>query len=485
MNFENVVFRRLFSVNLRKKLRINLARMSFENDFTDTVRGDLYPAVTLKSGTAEKIENGSYHVSGGCIRRLICGHFPFAEYSIDISELSGKAGFSFLNTDSGNITDLYIESVPRGFAAAYYANGRVFDCGIEIPREAQSVSFGTRGKTVDIYYTVNGHFNFAGSTDIRELEDACRCPFPFKTLFYCEAEAFETDKIEAYIDNGMGLADMKPVRYTDGTPLFCGGKAYFTMSSRLASGGYQSVISWLPGTCEFSLEGVVFFDVNSKKRISGDIASCVLFDREKGEYLIWMCAFSSGHILGYGRTDGDILHSVSVIDITLMDKKEGSGETEFFALEGDEDPDFYYDREKEKWYLSICRVRNFGENRTYSYVRFESDNPFTGYAFCGATDGTSETGGLTTQIDGKRYFICGAEMQKKSEYRIYDADTLEMITEARYDFPDGGFRGWGTLLPVKAGNLQRVFQITFDRVLNSDYNWSYGNLYVFEAVEKP
>lgn len=485
MNFENVVFRRLFSVNMRKKLRISLAEMSFENDFTVTERGNLYPAVTLMPYTAEKIENGIYHVNGGCLRRLICEHFPFAEYKINLIRLSGKAGISFLNTFSGNCVDVYVESSPNGFSVCFSTNGCIYAGGLSFPVTAQSVSFGTRGREIDVYYEINGHRNFAGSIDVPALEDSCSCPFPFKALLYCEAEVFETDEILSYIDNGLALADMKPVRYIDGSTFICAGRVYFTMSSRLGSGGYQSVISWLPGTCEFRLEGAVFFDIGAKGKISGDVASCVLYDREKEEFLIWMCAFSNGHILGCGKTAGDILHGISVVDVTLMEKKEGSTETEFYALEGDEDPDFYYDREKKKWFLSVCRVRKFGERNTYSYVKFESDEPLAGYKYYGATCKTGETGGMTVEIDGKKYFMCGAEMSEISKYRIYDAETLELLTEAEYDYPDGGFRGWGTLLPVNAGNRHRVFQLTFDRVLSSDFNWSYGNLYVFEAVEFP
>lgn len=482
MNFENTVFRRLFSVNLRKKLKIKLAEMSFENDFTVTDRGNLYPAVAITPETDEKIENCVYSVKG-MVKRLICEHFPFAEYSINIQNLSGKAGFSFLNSETQTVIDLYIERKSEKYDVAYCVKGQTFTTDFIIPDNAKSVSFGTRGRAVDVYYTVNNHHNLAGTVEIPQLEDACSYPFPFKALFYCDAEYFETDKIEAYLDNGSALADMKPIRYLDGSTMELNGKIYFTMSSRLGSGGYQSVISWLPNTCEFKLEGAIFFDINGKGKISGDIASCVLYDKEKGEYLLWMCAFSSGHILGYGKTDSDILHGVSIIDITLMDKKDGSAETEFYALEGDEDPDFYYDGEKKKWFLSICRTRNFGERRTYSYVKFQSDNPFSGYEFYKSTERTGETGGMTALIDGKRYFICGAEMSETSKYRIYDADTLKLITDAKYDYPDGGFRGWGTMFSVKSGNRQKVFQITFDRVLGSDFNWSYGNLYAFEAVE--
>ena len=50
-----------------------------------------------------------------------------------------------------------------------------------------------------------------------------------------------------------------------------------------------------------------------------------------------------------------------------------------------------------------------------------------------------------------------------------------------FDYDDGGFRGWGTLIPVPCGTRTRYLMMTFDRHNGSDYNWSYGNIYVFEA----
>ena len=50
-----------------------------------------------------------------------------------------------------------------------------------------------------------------------------------------------------------------------------------------------------------------------------------------------------------------------------------------------------------------------------------------------------------------------------------------------FDYDDGGFRGWGTIVPLKMGTRTRYFHLTFDRHNASNYNWSYGNLYCFEA----
>ena len=51
------------------------------------------------------------------------------------------------------------------------------------------------------------------------------------------------------------------------------------------------------------------------------------------------------------------------------------------------------------------------------------------------------------------------------------------------DYDDGGFRGWGTVIPVKQGTRTRYYWLTFDRHKGSDYNWSYGNLYCFEGYD--
>ena len=79
----------------------------------------------------------------------------------------------------------------------------------------------------------------------------------------------------------------------------------------------------------------------------------------------------------------------------------------------------------------------------------------------------------------KRIFACGNSFNLRANYRIYTKDGM---IEPTFDFDDGGFRGWGTIIPVKMGS-RRYFWLTFDRHNASDYNWSYGNIYCFEGIE--
>ena len=64
---------------------------------------------------------------------------------------------------------------------------------------------------------------------------------------------------------------------------------------------------------------------------------------------------------------------------------------------------------------------------------------------------------------------------------LYPIMSKSGMQTAKFNYPDGGFRGWGTVVPVKLGSRTRYFWLTFDRHNGSSYNWSYGNLYCFEA----
>lgn len=471
-------FRRKISLNLSKQLKIPLGEMSFVNDFTDTSRGNLYPLIT-DEGTAESITDGVYTVNGS-LRRLICQHCFYHEYYISILSLDGCAGISLMDKD-GSFTDIYVEKISEGYSIHYSSPDAVTEKVRDIPNDIQGISFSFRSNAVDVYYRKNERMFLCEMTDIPSMKEVNRYPFEHKALLFVKG-SFSTDKVDYYLDNGVALADMRPIRYEDGSVITENGRIFLTMSSRKGKGGCQSVISWLPGAADFRLEGVMLFDCGDGY-ISSDIASSVIYNRKTNEFYIWMCCFSHGHICGYGKTACDIKHGINIIDITPMPKASADDETLFAGFEGDEDPDFYFDEKNNRWLLTICRLRSNGNGRSYSYIRFESDNPFEGYRFLDATGNFGETGGSTVRIGEKRYFICGADMNAVSEYRIYDADNMKLIEKARFDYPDGGFRGWGTVIPLMCGNRKKLYWVTFDRVLGSTYNWSYGNLYVFETDE--
>ena len=345
-------------------------------------------------------------------------------------------------------------------------------------------------------------------------------------------------RAESFLDGGLSHADMKPVRYEDSTPILENGRLFLTLSSRLQAGAYQYVVSWNPSTCELRPEGAIFFDYGDG-RWCADVAISLIYHRERREWLFWATAFSHGHILCHGTSAGDPRFGITVLDATLMEaqkpdsdvsndalpiqtsgaeKADGQAQTEecacgkagaarasasddvlsvqaggrgasvaeldddtlWLAKTGDEDPDFTYDRERGKWYMTICRsVKGAG----YRYFLFESDEPFSGYRHVCHTESGENTGGLMVRIRGRRALVCGSDFKARAEYRVYPMGDFSHFQRLTCDFDDGGFRGWGSLMPVPCGNRTKYVWMTFDRHNGSDYNWSYGNLYAYEAEE--
>ena len=399
-------------------------------------------------------------------------------------------------------------------------------------------------------------------------------------------------RAESFLDGGLSHADMKPVRYEDGTPILENGRLFLTLSSRLQAGAYQYVVSWNPSTCELRPEGAIFFDYGDG-RWCADVAISLIYHRERREWLFWATAFSHGHILCHGTSAGDPRFGITVLDATLMEaQKPGSDvsngglpiqtsgaekdgelaqtkdcacgkagaarafasdevlsvqagvarisasdevlsaqaggrvaemagglartedcacgkvgaarasasddvlsvqagwrgasvaelddDTLWLAKTGDEDPDFTYDRERGKWYMTICRsVKGAG----YRYFLFESDEPFSGYRHVCHTESGENTGGLMVRIRGRRALVCGSDFKARAEYRVYPLGDFSHFQHLTCDFDDGGFRGWGSLMPVPCGNRTKYVWMTFARHNGSDYNWSYGNLYAYEAEE--
>lgn len=308
-------------------------------------------------------------------------------------------------------------------------------------------------------------------------------------------------RAESFLDGGISHADIKPVRYEDGTPIVENGRLFLTLSSRLQAGAYQFVASWNPSTCELKPEGAIFFDYGNGFWCA-DVAISLLYHRERREWLFWATAFSHGHILCHGTSAGDPRFGITVLDATLMAAQRtgeaaddalsvqaggrGAGvaelddDTLWLAKTGDEDPDFTYDRARGKWYMTICRsVRGEG----YRYFLFESDEPFSGYRHVCHTETGENTGGLMVCIRGRRALVCGSDFKARAEYRVYPLGDFSHYERLTCDFDDGGFRGWGSLMPVPCGNRTKYVWMTFDRHNGSDFNWSYGNLYAYEAEE--
>ena len=743
-NAYELYFHRLFSINPYRSLRMKLCEMSFCKDWPHTDRGEPYPIVReVGAALGEKVEGGRIAFSAdapGERARLIGRFFPYASSEVCVDALDGegaRVGLEFA-ARSGSGSPYTAEDAPGLCVFVERAGAEVCVCHEEFVggRSLGVVRHGARAFTPGgvLFVSAHGAFfdvslgrEFVCTIQAEGFSDICRRSAFMNAgvSLYVALPAggrAAVSRAESFLDGGLSHADMKPVRYEDGTPILENGRLFLTLSSRLQAGAYQYVVSWNPSTCELRPEGAIFFDYGDG-RWCADVAISLLYHRERREWLFWATAFSHGHILCHGTSAGDPRFGITALDATLMEaQKPGSDvsngglpiqtsgaekdgelaqtkdcacgkvgaarafasddvlsvqagwrgaekdgglartedcacgkvgaarasasdevlsaqaggrvaemadgqartkdcacgkvgaarayasddvlsvqaggrvaemdggqaqtkecacgkagaarafasdevlsvqagvarisasdevlsvqaggrvaemadgqartkdcacgkvgaarafasdevlsvqvgaarisasddvlsvqaggraagvaelddDTLWLAKTGDEDPDFTYDRERGKWYMTICRsVKGAG----YRYFLFESDEPFSGYRHVCHTESGENTGGLMVRIRGRRALVCGSDFKARAEYRVYPLGDFSHFQRLTCDFDDGGFRGWGSLMPVPCGNRTKYVWMTFDRHNGSDYNWSYGNLYAYEAEE--
>lgn len=613
-NAYELYFHRLFSINPYRSLRMKLCEMSFCKDWPHTDRGEPYPIVReVGAALGEKVEDGRIAFSAdepGERARLIGRFFPYASSEVCVDALDGegaRVGLEFA-VRSGRGSPYTAADAPGLCVFVERAGAEVCVCHEEFVggRSLGVVRHGTRAFTPGglLFVSAHGAFfdvslgrEFVCTIQAEGFSDICRRSAFMNAgvSLYVALPAggrAAVSRAESFLDGGLSHADMKPVRYEDGTPILENGRLFLTLSSRLQAGAYQYVVSWNPSTCELRPEGAIFFDYGDG-RWCADVAISLIYHRERREWLFWATAFSHGHILCHGTSAGDPRFGITVLDATLMEaQKPGSDvsngglpiqtsgaekdgelaqtkdcacgkagaarafasdevlsvqagvarisasdevlsaqaggrvaemagglartedcacgkvgaarasasddvlsvqagwrgasvaelddDTLWLAKTGDEDPDFTYDRERGKWYMTICRsVKGAG----YRYFLFESDEPFSGYRHVCHTESGENTGGLMVRIRGRRALVCGSDFKARAEYRVYPLGDFSHFQRLTCDFDDGGFRGWGSLMPVPCGNRTKYVWMTFDRHNGSDYNWSYGNLYAYEAEE--
>lgn len=477
-NLTDLRFVRKFSTALFKNKRLPLGEAEFSKDFLSTDRGDKYPLLFSSGEYSERIENGEYIFSSesGFAARLL-GHLsPYAVYEAMLTELDGACGFVFVRGDDRAIITLGKES-----------GGTLFACcgeekiGTSIPfAPGLAFSVQPRKNRFDVYVKTGKFPVCLGTFDVPAFEKGADEEFFMSCSagLYCEGEV-TVREASFFMDSGVSQADIRTVRYENGEVLTENGKIFLTVSVRLEEGCYQGVFSWIPGTEVFGLTGALFFDAGDGEW-GNDVASSLIYDRNRGKWLLWVCSFSHGHVLAHAEFDGEPRYGKNVIDVTLVPALQpGEDDTVFGGKSGDEDPDLFYDEERGKWLLSVCRVSSEGG---YRYYFFESDEPFEGFVCVGSGIKGAETGGSFLKYNNTLYFVCGNSFEARSDYRVYPYGEFSSPGRLTADFPDGGFRGWGTVFRVKQGTREKLYWLTFDRHKGSGWNWSYGNLYCFEAI---
>lgn len=472
----NLEFKRQFSRTLRKERGFSFSKMDFAKDFINDKRGNMYPVLSSFGNFTESVENGRYRFFGeenACAVRLLGAHHHYASYEIRARRFE-KCGFSFRSSES-SIDVLFVNSV----------EGIFVECGEK--RVQASISAGditalivtSRIGAFDAYFEVDGYKMLVASFAAPDFHDERRDVLCDTVVGLTVGGKCDISAVESYMDTGVSIADIRPIRYENGEILTECGKVYLTASVRVEEEAYQAVFSWIPGNCDFELVGALFFDTGDGI-LANDIASTVVYDRMAGLWRLYVPSFSHGHIIAYSEFDGDPRFGESYIDVTLMNKmNDGDDDALWLGKSGDEDPCLIYDTSRKKWKMTLCRKSSL--DGKYKYFYFESDKPDCGFLHVSHSESGEETGGSIVNIDGEYCLVVGNGFHLRADYRVYKLPNLSTYKSLKCNFDDGGFRGWGTVIPIKRGTREVYYWLTFDRHCGSDYNWSYGNLYCFLA----
>lgn len=482
MNLHELSFKRKFSVNPYQSLRLPVGEMSMYKDWVSDTRGDPYPILHQAGDISEQIRDAAYTVTsreGGEVSRLLGAFFPYYTYEFEIAALSdGDMGITVRDSEGGRTVNVML----CGSNHVEVSGGEekiTLDCHA---KDGDRLIATFRKGGVSVYLDRGNRPELVGDVPLEILEEYLDYATHSSaavglTSRLCASGCVTYRHVNFYLCGGISHADIKPMKYEDGTPIIEGGRVFLTLSSRLEVGGFQSVVSWNPTLCDFRMEGALFFDVGDG-RACNDVAASVVYDRRVGQWYIWLCSFSHGHILARGRLQGDPRFGVQILDVELLDPWDGEDRTVFAGIKGDEDPDLCCI--DGKWHLTVCRLE---PEDGYHYYHFVSDQPLDGFTFVDRTLTGGKTGGMMIPFEGEYYFACGTDFHSRALYDVYPYDDFSKREKLTCNYDDGGFRGWGTVIGIWVGSRKRYYWITFDRHNGSGYNWSYGNIYVYEAEQ--
>lgn len=443
--FATTLFRRRFSVNPYKSLRLPLGEMNCVKDWVNTKRGDPYP-ILEKGEVTELVADGAWRIRNDTgavqrVRRLLGGHFPVSTYDIGLEELTGKAGIT-IEYPEKRIELLVSHDGSKYIFEVTDSDGRRAEYMLERPFASGARFMVTANFTRFELYIADPTPVFVAMHHYPEFEPINRTSVYTRSTAAITVELASAQEAalnaEFYLDCGVSQADLRSVRYEDGTPVIERGRMFLTFSVRNIDGGFQGVMSWTPGLADFRMEGALFFDPGDGKcagddRMCGDVATTLIYDRIHSEWLLWACSFSHGHILCHTRMKNDPRFGINVLDVQLMKAENTeltlSDDRLFLAKAGDEDPDLVWDAENNRWLMSICRLVTLENGDVeYRYFVFEGNDPFEGFTYIGNTTEGSGTGGSLIMLDGKRYLLSGANFRARANYWLYPLDALDTHT---------------------------------------------------------
>ena len=268
--------------------------------------------------------------------------------------------------------------------------------------------------------------------------------------------------------SGVSQADYRICTYEDGSPIFEDGKYFFNITSRMA-GVIQTIYSYDVNTCRFTLVGML--QGYKDGRPHEITAPHIIYNRQDGMWYVF-AHWEDPHHLCVGKCYRDPRYGYNEVHATLLDYED--------RIKGDEDNFIYYDSDRKKWVLVYSKKADTMAKQESKYID-------RGYKMvCSQDEVKTLTGINVVKVGGRRYVVTGSMWTPQTDaYKVFNIDDLSYLYNLDLDIPTGGFRGWGTVIGVTEGLETKYQLLTFDRANPNPVNrWQYGNMYMYEAVER-
>lgn len=476
-------FKRIGATRNVYNMGISMNKLSLDYNIFDA-NTNLYPKqITagdpyfIHAGQSISISNSENQTAEGYI--MIGAFFPYATYDLQFSGKSGRYIYKFGNEDTNMKLIFSIKNNSLDVSKLETLNGVIgkeeFMTKItDIKRDKFNIRLqfsGCFGHDYQIYLSTfyDGHTTYHHSipltintTDIKQIED-------YKWYIGAQLNHEEEINITAakcWYGCGFGQADPHPINFEDGSPIIKDGKLFFSVTFR--SGDVLGILSLDINTIQWKCEGVVIYELDGKYR--NFIASTIIYQRDKRTWSLFTPAHGGEHIIYYGESNKNPLFGLTYVKLSKFDYED---------KKGDEDISVYYDKDHNSWYAAYAKLIN----GHYSISLCKAKEITGKYEEIANTSNYdyNVTGVNIQKIGGKRYVLCGSD----KGYLIFSFPELKFINKFNFDYEDGGYRGWATVVPYPDGIGTKYMWLTFDRGKgNPGFNWSYGGLYIYRSAER-
>lgn len=327
----------------------------------------------------------------------------------------------------------------------------------------------------------------AAATGIDFRDPAVMADYDFGFhAFSGENTTWEFSDFRAGYFGGVGIRDVKPVTYRNGSPYTVGGYHYFT-----ATFGCPGVPQTGPGVgIPYSHTGVFRYNfltkhlektaalfVNRSGLNYSDGTGKIVYDDALGCWRVlmgtWANGFGGALLVAHQTFTGDVLNGVHVLKdlatITLGLAVGGS------PIKGAYDQDLIYDDVDAVWRLAYTYTPDTTFPSAPMYIAQDTSPDFTTWTNVLADSShASVEGTCFFKYDGVIY-LAGASL---STNRVYDARTNTYIGALAYSRPTPAvvnIIAHPCLVPVMVQGRTRTFLVTFDGTpdaSNGDSSWS-------------